>query len=174
MIVAPFYATYFVLRSVIDATTIKPVTSLNLVGSFATFCASFYFLIRSQLPASLAAAVAVAMAVMVLGSLTMVAMMRLYGARGFFDVATLRVALVNCALAGCLLGARYGLGLQAEACLAVEGFAVLIFAITLLVARRQWALSLLQHFGFGDSIKRIAAAKEFLGGLFRRLGQSAE
>jgi O-antigen/teichoic acid export membrane protein len=174
IIVAPFYAIYFVFRSVLDATTIKPLTPLNLVIALAVFCAGYYFLVRYHLPASLAAAIAVALAVIALGSLSLAAMIGFYGARGFFEGTTAKVAILNCALAGSLLGVRYGLGLQDAPCLALEALAVLVFAATLLVARREWAVSLLQDIGFGEGIKRTEAAREFLVGWFRRLRTSAE
>jgi O-antigen/teichoic acid export membrane protein len=174
MIVAPFYATYFVFRSIIDATTTKPVTSLNLVAAFAIFFSGYYFLGRYHLPASLAAAFTVALAVIVLGTLSLAAMMGFYGARGFFDGATAKIALVNCALAGSLLVMRYVLGVGDAACLALEALAVLMFALSVLMVRRRWALSLLGHFGFSEGIKHTEAAREFLAGWFRRLGTSAE
>jgi O-antigen/teichoic acid export membrane protein len=174
MIVSPFYAIYFVFRSVIDATTVKPVTSFNLVAAFVTLSLGYFLLLRYHLTVSFSAALAMAFAVVLLGSLTFFAMMRFYGARGFFDVATLRVFLVNCALAGSLLGARYVLGIQETACLTLEVLAALIFAVTLLLERRPWALALLRHFGFDESIKRTEAARELLVGWFRRPGTSAE
>ncbi len=174
MIVAPFYATYFVFRSVIDATTVKPVTSLNLVTAFAIFSVGYYFLVRHHLPASLAAAFAVALAVIVLGSLSLAAMMSFYGARGFLDSATVKIALMNFVLAGSVFAARYVLGVGDAGCLALEALALLVFALSLLVVRRRWALSLLVHFGFEDGIRNTDAARGVLANWFRRLKSSAE
>jgi len=49
-----------------------------------------------------------------------------------------------------------------------------MFALSVLMVRRRWALSLLGHFGFSEGIKHTEAAREFLAGWFRRLGTSAE
>lgn len=143
----PFYAQYLVFRSTLDASTAKPLTTLNLFAGFATFALLYFVLRPLALPVAVVTSLALALGYMVVGALTFVAMGRFYGVEGLFDAVTRRIVVLN------LVGAGVALGLRVicDPPLWVWVGVALVLAATWLAFlvrwRRDWVMTLLHRGG---------------------------
>lgn len=154
MVSVPFYAIYLVFRSVIDAATHRPVTTVNLVVAFACFAAFYVGLEATGIDPSRAAAWALSAAFVVLGGLTISGVARHVGIPGFFDTGTQKVLGLNLAIAAAVFVARLLAEGRDWVWIAVEGLCVMLFVLGLIWQKRSWFMELLAYLPGRSSIFR--------------------
>jgi O-antigen/teichoic acid export membrane protein len=147
IIVVPFHVTYFVFRSVIDATTVKPATTINLVIAFGTFAGCYALLKQVGISAGFAAAFSLATAYFVLGILTFIVVTHYYGMRGFFDRETSKIILLNIFIAGSIFTVRSLFSIGDMACITIEIMALIIYSAVIMKMKRAWATMLFRTVG---------------------------
>ncbi len=138
MFAVPFYALYFVFRSVLDATTAFPITTLNLVIAFLAFLGFYFLCLRWPLDPALSATLATVGAYVLLGIMTLTGFLVYYRPGNLFDPATLWILLVNLGLAV----ATYYLRVVSKAGIPLSILiglcAVAAFAVTAWRMERDW------------------------------------
>lgn len=143
MVSAPFYSLYFVFRSVIDAATSRPITTINLVLSLACFAFAQWALTTLGLDAATAIAWAFSFAFIVLGVLTVAGVAVYVGINGFFDIHTVWMLGTNSAIAVGLWAIYGWLQPTMLARMLIEFLTIIIFVVAAIVFKRQWALAAL-------------------------------
>jgi len=143
MLAVPLHVLYFVFRSVIDASTSRPLTTLNLLAGLVVFIASFFVLRWFGITGALPAAWALTIGFAVVGCMTVWGVGRLHGWAIFADRTAL-VTSISSVLAGCaVFGLRRALGLgdvaSALVCFPVSA----AYFLLLLRLRRGWLVSTL-------------------------------
>jgi O-antigen/teichoic acid export membrane protein len=149
MFSVPFYTTYFVFRSVLDASTTRPITTINLVMAFGVFAICYYLLMQIKISAAVAAAISLSAGYLVLGLLTFIALIKFYGTGGFFDKKTLKMLIFNCIIAAGILAPRLLLELSDVTYFSFEALALCLYGVIAVKARREWAVSLLRKLHYG-------------------------
>jgi O-antigen/teichoic acid export membrane protein len=147
MLAVPFQVTYFVFRSVIDASTAKPVTTINMIIAFATFVIFYIFLGRSSFSPAHAVVFSLMIAYLFLGVLTFIAVNYFYGLHGFIDQKTIKIIIYNLGIAISVLVIRLIYSPSDIICVSLEGIALVIYFVIIIKNRRGWATSLMRTVG---------------------------
>jgi O-antigen/teichoic acid export membrane protein len=142
MIAVPFYSVYFSFRSIVDAASHRPTTTINLVVSFACFAAVYAVLQFLSFEPSRAAAFALCAAFMVLGGLTVAAVGRYIRIVDFFDTATIKILGLNLMLAAAAFFARNLAELPTGLVIIIELLCVHVFVTMLFWQKRGWCSEL--------------------------------
>lgn len=139
----PFYALYFVFRSVLDAATHRPITAMNLVLAFVSFVALYEVLAFAGINGTFAAAWALGGSFVVLGSLTMFWVAILVGLSGPVVRGVAPAFVANVLIAGLAYGAlQWQDGGGTGNWLATELLCVSAFVAILRLSGRDWVITL--------------------------------
>ncbi len=141
MLAVPFYTIYFVFRSILDATTTFPVTAINLVLSFVVFVAFYFFFLQWQIVPTVSVTLGTVLAYMFLGLMTFVGFVAYYRPPSLIDGATLRMFLINIALAIAAYHAQSMVGESGLVSILIEFCAVAAFLAMLWRTRRDWIIA---------------------------------
>lgn len=147
MIAVPFYVTYFVFRSVIDAFTEKPVTTVNLIIAFIVFAICYILLVRLNLAVASAAALSLTAGYITLGMLTFMGLTHFLGAKGFVDTKMVKNLFINIAIAMIVFIVRFLFEINDIFSIALEILALFVYLAAAIKMRREWALSILRSAG---------------------------
>jgi O-antigen/teichoic acid export membrane protein len=143
MFSVPFYAVYFVFRSVLDAAAHRPLTTINLLLAFLTCVVLYALLAFAGLDRAFAAAWALGGSFVVLGSLTMAGVVRLLKVHRLITRGTMTMFAANLLIAGLAYGARHvGVGDSTLIWITVEALCMSTLAAVLLIRRRDWLVAL--------------------------------
>jgi stage V sporulation protein B len=145
MVSVPFYSTYFVFRSVIDAASPRPATTINLVIAFVSFAALYAVSKAVGVESSRAATWSLSAAFGILGGLTLVGVGEYIGIRGFFDRSTKRVFMLNLVIALVVLIARSLVAARDWVWVIVEILCSVVFVLGLQRQKRVWVADLLDQ-----------------------------
>ena len=141
MLAVPFHVVYFVFRSVLDASTNRPITTFNLLVGVAVFVLVYLLLLHNGLAAGSCAAWGLAAGYAATGTLTYYHLTRFYG-RKLIRPSTILTAGASFALAaGSIATLRLLPNLRALQLL-VPVAAGIVYLVVLVKMKRGWMMSI--------------------------------